>query len=681
MKFSAISDNIRNLLLAAGSYIIISMFFFWGLISSRGDVAQQDWGLPLTSNAALNIFSYINHAWLVGGFGGPIIGRWGFPYFISINAALSPLGFVGGAEIKILAVCLVAFSGITTYLLARSFGLGFLSSFLSGIFYMTTAVVFDFLMFGWYYYMISYLLLPLMLLITKKYLETYDIRYLLINGIVLSVALVQPAYILVYPLLGAMFILFKSKGHLKVLGRGLIFTVGSYLIWFMLSLRYFLTSGSTSTLVYNSGVLVSIQDQATHLIPINVIRLWGSTWNHQFETYFPKELLLLSFLPILLAMVTVLLRPRNRYILFFLSSYLFVYLAYFVKLHMKFLVFNAPFGSLFEVALIFLVPGCIGLALLIGYSHETISEIIMKRAKSINKRSIKAVTFILIFTIILTASLPWWTGQTSGTPINGPPTKLNLYSVPSEYKEWVDAVKPDSEYFVMYVPLADNIQISNSQYFSLPYEGVNGVIFSQVNDLPFISISNTTTFLKQLINGTSDIGTIWGVYSIKYIVVYTNTLSNYNITDLVNRLSNQNGITQAASFPNVIVFQNNYAKPIVYSNTQYTTTQITYHDPTIYKITVNSSTTYNLTFNQVYSDGWVASVNGTKLSGSQHFKDKNGFNGWNINSTGTMVVNLYYEPQTTYLISTLVSFSVIVVIVLSIVILTIKKKKLRKGNK
>ena len=95
----------------------------------------------------------------------------GFPSFPLLNAALAPLGFVGGAEIKLLSVFLVAISGITAYLLSRSLGLGFFSSFLAGLFFMTTAVVFDWLMFGWIYYLIAYALLPLMILVTKKILR------------------------------------------------------------------------------------------------------------------------------------------------------------------------------------------------------------------------------------------------------------------------------------------------------------------------------------------------------------------------------------------------------------------------------------------------------------------------------------------------------------------------------
>ena len=47
------------------------------------------------------------------------------------------------------------------YLLARSFGLGSLSSFLSGLFFMTTAVVFNWLMLGYIYYLIAYVFMPL----------------------------------------------------------------------------------------------------------------------------------------------------------------------------------------------------------------------------------------------------------------------------------------------------------------------------------------------------------------------------------------------------------------------------------------------------------------------------------------------------------------------------------------
>ena len=673
-KALIVIDGIRDFLIAATSYVVISVFFLFGLITSRGDVAQQDWAIPITTNAAVNGAHSLFFVWLYNGFGGPVLGRWGFPFFQLLNAALAPFGFVGGAEIKLLSIFLVAIGGITTYVLARSLRLGFFSSFLSGLFFMTTAVVFNWLMFGWIFYLIAYDLLPLMILVTKKFLETNDVRYALINGLILAVATTQPTFILIYPLFGFLFVLFESRGCLKIIRRGLFLTAISLSVWFLTALSFFTSYNNTSTSSFYQGdFFLVILSQFNHLsFLLNPIRLWGSTFNYQFETYFPKEIALLSFLPIILAIIGVLLRPRDRRVLFFLLCYMFVFVSYESYANFHFLVYNLPYGSLFEAPSIFLVPASLGLALLIGYTNQTISRVSIRFKNAISRHLVHSACFITILIILISAAMPWWTGQASGNPILGSPTKLNLYQTPSGYTEWVNAVAADNEYFVLYVPpFLGNAQITNTSYFSLPFEGVNGAIFTQINDLPYVSPANGTIFINQLFNGSAEVGEQWGVCSIKYIVVYTNVQSEYNLTDLFSRLSAQNGIVKVANLTDVIVYQNNFAKPIVYANNSNALTKIVYHDPVTYKVQANSTSSFFLILNQVYSAGWTASVNGTNLS--THLKNNNGFNSWYINYTGTMTIDIYYEPQTTYIASMTISIVVILSVSLYLILATVRK--------
>ena len=113
------NSRFREFLLAATAYVIVSVFFLFGLIINNGNAAQADWNIPLTASAAIGDFHSLLFVWSYNGFGGVSGGCFGFPFFPLLNAALAPLGFVGGAEIKLLSVFLVAISGITAYLLSR----------------------------------------------------------------------------------------------------------------------------------------------------------------------------------------------------------------------------------------------------------------------------------------------------------------------------------------------------------------------------------------------------------------------------------------------------------------------------------------------------------------------------------------------------------------------------------
>ena len=161
--------------------------------------------------------------------------------------------------------------------------------------------------------------------------------------------------------------------------------------------------------------------------------------------------------------------------------------------------------------------------------------------------------------------------------------------------------------------------------------------------------------------------------SIKYIVLYTNVQTGFNNTDIINRLLNQNGIVKILCLPDVVVFEDAYAEPIVYTTSLNASLRITYHDPTSYKVTVMSNSPYLLTLNQVYSVSWMASVNGTTLPSSDHVKDSNGFNCWDINQTGNMNIYIYYQPQTTYMITFIISFGVIAAMIFYLIVATVKR--------
>jgi hypothetical protein len=674
-----VSWRIREYLSFSTAYFAISVFFFIGLLLSRGDVAQQDLGIPLTVVAAQKDANSLLHIWSYNGFGG-VTRLWGFPSFPFINALLAPFGFFGGAEIKLLAVFLVGSAGITMYALARSFDLGYFSSFLSGLLFMSTAVLFDWLMFGWIHYLIGYALLPLMILATKKFLETADLRFIFINALIFLVGLGQPTYVLVYPLVILLFVLFESRANLRIILKGIVFIVGSTMLYLLTALGVFLTMHVDSFTFYYGNYFGIINAQFQYLAPIlNPMRLWGSTFAYQFETYFPKELILLSFLPLVLAFIGMLLKPRDRRLLFFTVCYLFVFVSYEVYANLEFLVFNVPYGAVFEAPNIFLAPAAMGLAFLVGFAHESFQRIIRFRLPK--KKVFGIVCSVAILVVVVLAGFPWWSGQTTGIPVPGPATKLNLYEMPQDYTQWSKAVGADDEFFVLYITSEiGRAQILNTDYFSQMFQGVNGAVYTEVNALPNVAPLNSTFLIDQLFSGSENISEQWGNLSIKYVVLYKNVDSGYTNKEVIARLSYQTGMVKLYDLENVIVFRNDNAKPVVYSDSPGSSVSIVRHDPTLYEVRVASTKPYLLTLNQFYSVGWTASVDGVRVPASSHIKDSNGFNSWYIDQTGSnRTVTLYYEPQTSYLVVILFSAGVVLAMVAYIVIATVLKA--RKVNR
>ena len=625
-------------------------------------------------SAAFNDLNSLQFSWHYNGFGGPSSGSWGFPYFVLLNAVLAPLGFVGGVEIKVLSIVLISFAGVTAFMLGRFFRLSFFSSFLTGLFFMTSPVVFNWLLSGWVYFLIGYALLPLTILATTKFLETKDFRYLLINGLIMSVALAQPAFVLIYPFVCFLVTLLESLGNIKKFLNGVLYILGSVSIWLLTTLRFFVSYSKTGLFtVYNANNMNAIKAFFSNLVIFsNAVRFWGSTYSIQFETYFPKSLIFFSIIPLIVAMGALLLKPKDKKVLLFGILYLFVFLSSVISAHISYFAYSLPFGSVFEDPSVFLVPACLGVALLLGYTHQAVCTNMAKFTSRLLKRVNRFVPFIVILLIIVAASIPWWSLQASGTPIQGPATKLNLYSLPSGITTWQNSVDANTDYFVLYVPFQANPQIANTTYFSQTYEGVSTGIFTEVNNLPYISSTVTPQLIDNLTSGES-VGKSWGLLSIRYIVIYKNIISNYNITDLTYRLSNQTGFTNVLSLPDISVFEDNFAEPVVHTDNSDAVLQIIYHNPTSYVVRANSSSPYNITLNQAYSEDWSASVNNKKSPISSHFEDINGLNSWTIDSMGVTTINIYYTPQASYVLSTIISEVTIVIIVLSICFLTIKK--------
>ncbi len=633
-------------------YSLIACFFLFGVLTSRGNAAQQDWTFPVTANSSWdNLYQHF-FIWHLFGFGGVVTY---FDLLFSLPSALfAQIGFFGGAEIKILAVGLVAIGGWFAYLMCRSFGISRSSSFLSGLFFMTTALVFDYLMFGWTYNMISYDLLPLFILITKKGLETGALRYALAGGIILALALMYPQAAIFYIPVLALIVIFVAGTNFKIILKGLLHSIITLGIG-ALSYTYFFTSYTGIFYSFSSDVVSAINENLTLA---NVARFWGSTYNYQFETYFPKSLLLFSFIPLVIASLSIILKPRNKWLYFFAFLYIFSLLPELAGNA----VFSLPFGFAFRILSLFLIPSALGIAALIGFSSDAILiKLSSLRNNRLKKYAGKFLVLAILLLIVLSGA-PWWLGQTSGAVASPQATKLNLVELPHGFVDWNKFVPSnDSGMFVLYWPISSYIQFENTLYYSETFQGVNNPFFQPATNFsPVLGSAAFFSSMSRFFNGNySQLGEVWGNMSIKYIVVFTNTSSsNFNYAtadDLLNGLYKVNGVVEIYQSQGVIVFEDQYAKPVVYSNNTNASIDIISRNPTYYKVAVNASSPFTLILNQQYDQGWTASIDGKAIPVSDHFAFDDSYNAWQVNSSGQLTIELYYQPQTNYLAGVLIS--------------------------
>ena len=463
-----------------------------------------------------------------------------------------------------------------------------------------------------------------------------------------------PQAIIFYVPILALIVVFVAGINSKKLIKGLLHTFITLGIG-ALSYAYFFTSYLGVFYSFDSGVISAIN---SNLTLVNVARLWGSTFNYQFETYYPESLILFSFVPIILAFVSLILRHRNKWLYFFALLYIFSL----VPELAGDVVFSLPFGFAFRILSLFLIPSALGLATLIGFSSDTIILRLLNLGKNkISKFTINFVSLALLLLIVL-SGVPWWIGETSGAVVSAPATKLNLFELPSGYLDWSNFVQNiDTGMFVLYLPITLYLQLENTTYFSEAYQGVNNPLFQPMTVLsPVQGGGPVDNAILSLWDGnTSQIAEVFGSASIKYIVVLTNTtsdgLNGLSSNNYLSGLSEAQGILEVYQLPGVVVFEVENAKPIVYSNSANVSLVITSRNPASYEVVANSVSPFTLVFNQEYNPSWIASVNGNPIPASDHFKFEDFFNGWRVNSTGLVTIELNYEPQRNYFTGVLIS--------------------------
>jgi len=605
----------RQDLIFISLYIFITAVSLLGLLQSGGTVPSADWGIPLTESAAMSVFYSGFYIWNAGFPGGP---GSGFTYFNMLYPLLAPLGFYGGGEVKALAFAFIFLSGLGMYMLMRRFGLKPLAAFLSGAVYMLSPIVFDHLVYGWIYYLISYTLLPYFLYLMKRQADGGGLHNGLLAGALEALALGMPSSIVIYFLLPLIYSLFDRKRIL----RGLAFTATSTVVALAGVAYYFFPQSFSSVLAghASSASLEAVLEQYHQLSSLPVIlRLGGSFVNQIYTSYFPGPVAM--YLLLILIPVAVLLNWKRRDVYFFVIAYLFVLLTYYIYHNLAYIVHSVPYGVIFEGLSPLMFPAALGLGALAGYAAQGAMNL---REKYIRYVSVAAVAFLVFF-----AGAPWFTGQLYAPQHGGPPSRLYLYPVPSSYLDWYRGLSPGTVVYYQGGPYA-LMSYRNATY------PVNGAIFYLTSGMPAAS-PQVSSVLDYLILSGGNASKILGQIGAKYFVIYTNVFSVYNTSRMMEILDRTRGISLAYNGQYVKAYMVDNPRPIVNAT-------IISSSPVSYTVIASGRSIVLL---QAYSSGWAATMNGRKLDHEVFYADGFPVNMWLLNGSG--VVKIYYEPQTEYM--------------------------------
>ena len=392
---------------------------------------------------------------------------------------------------KILFYAVFSISGLSMYYLTttllnnRSDKLKRLAGLMSGIFYMLNPyVAINILPLRQISYII-YALLPLILAIFVKGLnEKRKVKFAIIAAFVMTLATsvyVDPSFIplTLLPLLLYLIFYILVNPTKTALFSAIKFTALFLITWISLNLywlipdAYFSSNALTNvTLAYNSvgmSFLSIVQlNSAPFLGAIRLLGYWGLNSGYKGDsyiiwaaTYQTPLLIIVSFLLPLLAFIPLLMKPKDKHVLFFVTlaviSLLLIDGTYspvgswiYTRIPLFSAFFNTPylrFGMYLTLAYAFLI----GYALTEVFSRMTNR---LNRFRRLARHVISgAPIVILLFLIVGVFAFPLWTGDVirPGTSV----LQSNRYQLPSYYQDasqWLGT--ETSDYNIIVFPIS-----------------------------------------------------------------------------------------------------------------------------------------------------------------------------------------------------------------------------------
>lgn len=408
-------------------YFLFSIFFLYKIVAFKGFIIGEDIAFPITNLQSKffwdsNVYTWISNLVLSyrnnsTGYALPLQAIW--LIFRALN--LGPMLFL-----KAFMVFVFWLPSVTMYLFLRYMNIRKATAFVAGLFYITTPLFFDYMIMGWFFVLLAMGLLPLAVYYFVRSVKESNLNLSLLAGIFYALAFIQSQSIVWF---------------------GLVFLfLAIYLIRDTLTLKRFLASLAITMLVYvllNFYIifpLIIIPDPSvsgsdylnaaasigmTHyLFPINIIRLWGSLYNFQYETIVRKQNLeLLSFIVPILLTITLFIKQRRQLIISLWCISIIPLLMYFLNQHREWLSY-VPFSNVirdfsrFSVLANFAYP--ILLALVVDYLWK--------------KTHVYKLILIVLFAGWLTYLYPWWSFElTAWEHRNGMDSRLTEKEYPEEF--------------------------------------------------------------------------------------------------------------------------------------------------------------------------------------------------------------------------------------------------------
>lgn len=449
-------------------YLGISLVIFLKLFFMKGSIFGGDWGFP---DDKTQLYQYLKS----------LLYSWSHLGDIYGTRQLSPMSiiFVGpiylftlfGLKVslimKFILVLIFTLAASNMNLFLRYLKISKWPSFISGLVYITTPIFFNYSLMGWFYVLLSMALMPLFLYLFLRAINERRYVFALLASLVFTLAILQSQTMVWYPLIMLAVVLAQIGDLKKLLVSIKYFSL--ILISFILLNLYWLPS---MLLLSDQGVAGSDIVKSTisigtslRLATYNIVRLWGSLFNYQFESSFPTSLILISFVLAFLGLISFLYYKKYKNSLrFLLIIFIIPFLFYFLD---REIIAKLPFSNVIRDVARFSTVSTFALTAL---ASITLNEIF-----NLEGRKKRWIITIIIMLLIANIS-PFLLARQYSSDTSGYDFRFRTLEWPTEYRQLEDKMVQDKlSGRAIFLPLGGLVSLTDDLRFNGSYKEITDV--------------------------------------------------------------------------------------------------------------------------------------------------------------------------------------------------------------
>jgi len=473
-------------------YLLVSTLIFIKMFFSAGSVVGSDWGFPDNTAQLKVFFDSLLHSWTRAGnlFGTRQLASVSVIFFGPIYL-LSKVGIPISLLVKLFIVFVFALGASNLNLLLRYMNLKSSSALIGGLVFVLSPIFFNYSLIGWIYVLFSFSMLPLFIYLFLRAIDSGNYRYVLLAAIIFSLAIIQSQTIVWYWLVTLSL----------VIGHGIV----TRQFWRSLKYAFLLMISFLALNFYWLPALILLPDQGVsggeivkssislgtslRLSTFNILRIWGSLYNYQFENSYPKVLELLSFtIPMIGLSCVFFVKKFKKHISYLLMIFLIPALFYFAD---RQVISGLPFANLIRDVARFSVLSTFALSAMIAITVDQLQTV---------KISTRKWLYPLILLILFVNTYPFWSGNLFSFPKSGFDFRLRTKVWPAEYEELNQKLQNENqEQRAIFLPLGGLVSLSND----LRYKGA----FHEVPDVysGYSPIPATISFSDRSYGASSEV--------------------------------------------------------------------------------------------------------------------------------------------------------------------------------